>query len=374
MDSRRKYIRISCVIVGIVLIAIAALWFMGVITLGHEAADVVRYGESDESEEYVVYDGIKFPCDQYEMVMVTENGVFLDTDTGHRIQILHQDQTLDDFWKAKDEKMDACRSAGFEVDEEPDKYNSGDRDYIRYALRQQLDDETTDYSGYMQIFLTSDYKEQRLFICINYNKDIDDMTETDRKALYDTSAAWIQELMNVAESTEEPDDDTGRIIYSDSALDGEEEYADSGMLTCADGDVQYGVPAGFVKKGDSEPDHAYYEWGSEKTYAYIAIKDYSMLISDDESLKEYVDMYARNDHAMPHNCGSMEVDGRMFYYYRYFTQSWCDDGSVIVEYNFKAYCDIGEGQIYTISANSFTNSDVMDPGIYLEFMKLDINK
>lgn len=113
MDSRRKYIRSSCVIAGIVLVVITALWFMGVITWGHGAGDVTRYGETDESEEYVVYDGIKFSCGQYELVMVTENGVFLDTDTGHRIQVLHQEKTLDDFWDTKDERMDAGRSAGF---------------------------------------------------------------------------------------------------------------------------------------------------------------------------------------------------------------------------------------------------------------------
>lgn len=99
---------------------------------------------------------------------------------------------------------------------------------------------------------------------------------------------------------------------------------------------------------------------------------YDGMLTDDESLKEYVDSYAKNDHAMPQDCGSKEMDGRVFYYYSYFTQNWCDDGSVIVEYNFKAYCDIGEGQIYTISAHSYTNSDVMDTDTYLECMKLDI--
>lgn len=372
MDSRRKYIRISCVIVGIALAVIAALWFMGVITWGHDAGDVIKYGEADESEEYVVYDGIKFPCNQYEIVMVTENGVFLDTDSGHRIQVLHQEQTLDDFWETKDERMDAARSAGFDVDSEPEKYSSGNRDYIRYALRQQTGDEAADYSGYMQIFLTPDYKGGRLFICINYNKDIDDMTDDERKNLYVKSSAWIQDLMNSGEPTDEPDDDTGRIVYSDSALEDRKNYSDSDTLTCAGKTVQYGIPYGFVKTGDSDPDSAYYESDSGKTYLYIVIKDYSMLISDDESLKEYVDSYAKNDHAMPQNCGSREIDGRVFYYYSYFTQNWCDDGSVIVEYNFNAYCDIGDGQIYTMSAHSFTNSDVMDPDIYLKCMKLNI--
>lgn len=372
MDSRRKYTRISCVITGIVLVVIAALWFMGMITWGHGAADVTRYGEADESEEYVIYDGIKFPCGQYELVMVTENGVFLDTDKGHRIQVLHQEKTLDDFWNTKDERMKTSRSAGFEIDADPEKYSSGDRDYIKYALRQQSDDETTDYSEYMQIFLTPDYKGDRLFICINYNKDMDDMTEAERKAMYDKSSAWIQELMDAGESTDEPDDDTGKIIYSATALKNKENYADSDTLTSACRTVQYGLPYGYLRKDDSDPDSAYYESDSGKTYLYIAIKDYSALLTDDESLKEYVDSYAKNDHAMPQDCGSKEMDGRVFYYYSYFTQNWCDDGSVIVEYNFKAYCDIGEGQIYTISAHSYTNSDVMDTDTYLECMKLDI--
>ena len=257
MDSRRKYTRISCVITGIVLVVIAALWFMGMITWGHGAADVTRYGEADESEEYVIYDGIKFPCGQYELVMVTENGVFLDTDKGHRIQVLHQEKTVDDFWNTKDERMKTSRSAGLEIDADPEKYSSGDRDYIKYALRQQSDDETTDYSEYMQIFLTPDYKGDRLFICINYNKDMDDMTEEERKAMYDKSSTWIQELMDAGESTDEPDDDTGKIIYSETVLKNKENYADSDTLTSACRTVQYGLPYGYLRKDDSDPDSAY---------------------------------------------------------------------------------------------------------------------
>ena len=203
-------------------------------------------------------------------------------------------------------------------------------------------------------------------------KDMDDMTEAERKAMYDKSSAWIQELMDAGESTDEPDDDTGKIIYSATALKNKENYADSDTLTSACRTVQYGLPYGYLRKDDSDPDSVYYESDSGKTYLYIAIKDYSALLTDDESLKEYVDSYAKNDHAMPQDCGSKEMDGRVFYYYSYFTQNWCDDGSVIVEYNFKAYCDIGEGQIYTISAHSYTNSDVMDTDTYLECMKLNI--
>ncbi|MCQ5137640.1 hypothetical protein NE628_15775, partial [Coprococcus eutactus] len=69
-----------CVIAGIVLVVITALCFKGVITWGHGAGDVTRYAETDESEEYVVYDRIKFSSVQNQLVMVTENGVFLDTD------------------------------------------------------------------------------------------------------------------------------------------------------------------------------------------------------------------------------------------------------------------------------------------------------
>lgn len=373
MDSRKKYIRISCMVVGIVLVAFAALWFMGVIPWGHSVADVKVYGDTDEREEYVVYDGIKFPCGQYEMVMVTGNGLFLDTASGHRIQVLHQYQTLDDFWGTKDERIDACLKDGFTFDIEPERYTSGSRDYIRYVLSQQPGDEELDYSEYNQIFLTPDYKGDRLFICINYSKDMDDMSETERTALFDKSAEWIHELMDSSEVTDEPDDATGKILYSDSALSDGEDYTDSDTLTCTAGTVGFGLPYGYVKKGDPESDSAYYESDSADTDIYISIKDYSMLLSDDGSLKEYVDSYAKNDHAMSQNCGSRDIDGQIFYYYSYFTQNWCDDGSVIVEYNFKAYCNIGDGQLYTISAHSFTNSGVMDPDNFLETMKLSIN-
>ena len=88
--------------------------------------------------------------------------------------------------------------------------------------------------------------------------------------------------MDAGESTDEPDDDMGKIIYSATALKNKENYADSDTITSACRTVQYGLPYGYLRKDDSDPDSAYYESDSGKTYLYIAIKDYSALLTDDD--------------------------------------------------------------------------------------------
>lgn len=71
-----------------------------------------------------------------------------------------------------------------------------------------------------------------------------------------------------------------------------------------------------------------------------------------------------------HEVKSMEIDGRVFYYYSY-TEEYVSMDKPHKKYYFEAATDMKDGTIYCLSANSETNPEVLNTDTYLKFMTIE---
>ena len=356
------------------LVIAAGLWFTGIIPWGHRATDIKIYSKPEEDDEYMVYDGMRFPLAQNVTVSMTDNGLIIERRTGYSIQLQHQDRTVEDFWENRDDMAERYRKSGCAYDYDAQRYTDDGRDYVRYSLIKQPIDSGQDET-YMQIFLTPDGTDGRLFIGVIYDEEenMDDLSKMDRKEIYDRTALEIQALIDQAQKTDEPDDEPGRMLYSEKDMDEDQVYKGYDVCDYGKGTVRYGLPDGFMSGADEEQWTGVYKSWEKDIMLVISVYDYPSLShqSDDGELKKLVDVFAREDHAYPGNCGDIDVNGRKFYYYSFFTHSWCADGTLLVEYNFNAYCNLGDGFVYSISGKSYTAPETMGIEMYKNCMHLE---
>lgn len=344
------------------------LWFMGVISFADNEVppnDVKETGEENGFE--IVFKGIKFNLNTKCIAYIHESGCLnIRLKDEYLIQIDVEDDTCDDFWDNREEKIENLIASGYRIEREPEHMEPEEREYIHYILSMEGERGAEYSQSYFEIYLTPADNDRRFFVCIRYDGiDVDNLDEEARTLLYNEAFGEVEQIIDNAAPTDEKDDAVGTGWLPDESISSENEYLSHDSLQYADGtlEVAYNLPEECYLVSDNITGKTYLS-EKEKIYINLTTSNYTW-----QTAKEKADKHSLAGFSRIITEGQTEVNGRTFYYYTYSVMR-CSKRKKRYDYNFVAYCDMKNGDIYSIHGYSYENETAMDCNFYLDVMNL----
>lgn len=389
--TRAFLILLVCVFV---LTVFSALWFMGVISfdssqnkLSDETLndnytsgihnDTQNNGLQNESQGAenrnentwdIVFKGMKLSVKQKGTVIVHESGCLnIRQCDEYLIQIDVDDETTDYFWDNRDEKVKNITAAGHNMELEPEKIVVDEREYIRYIV--SLENERgSDYeTSYFYLLMTPADDGRRFFVSVRYDGvDMAGLGEAEREKLYDEAMDIINPIMCSAKQTDEPDDETGSYWKEEMPLQSEnkeDSYILEDTLEGEDFTVSYNLPETYYLISDNIAGKTYYS-DEEDVYINLSVINYSWLTAEDmaESHKSAGISSIISE-------GETEINDVTFHYYTYSVLQVSGEEK-IYNYNFHAYGDMKNGDIFAIYGYTYSNPEVLNEEYFHDVMNI----
>ena len=370
MKKCKKIISAIITVCILVFVAIAALDFMGVINLGSvqtaEDGDGTGQVENEISAAgtepwHIVFKGYAFSVRPIGTAIIHESGCLnIRSCDEYLIQINVEDKTVADFWDNRKQLKENIEDAGYVMELDPEKFEINGKEYLRYIVSLEGERGADFDASYFYQLICDAGKGQRIFTSIRFDGiDIDAMSKAERDAIYEKAAYEAANIISKAVPTDETNDMTGSYWQTKEAI--ETEIVDS----IADGDtsVSYELPEGYSLMNEDLSGKTYYS-DVDKITVVTSVVPYTWMTA--------ADMAGRKTGAGISNVvdeGQREVNGMTFYYYTY-SVLYIKNGKRSLTYNFAAYADLKNGDIYTINSFADDNPDVMEPGTYYNFMDI----
>lgn len=348
------------------------LWFMGAVSFtGQETAQTDETGREYFPEEEVwevVYGGRRFTVDSAATVYIHESGCLnISLNSDYLIQITIEDKTTEDFWINRESKIQSMTESGYRIEREPERFLRGERDYIRYVL--SMEETAGEYARtYMQVLMTPADNGTRFLICIKYDGvDVAALGEEQQLAVYDAALEEVVFLMASAVMTDEEDDETGTLWLPDISTDSERVYLTLDSQEYGDGawEVSYHLPEQSYLIENSIMGKNY---RAERENIYINV---SIWEDSGKTAEEWALAHSGAGFSKIISQGEIEADGRIFYYYTYSILRSAKE-SKRYSYYFCSYCDLENGDVYSVSGRSYENEGAMDYIFYLDMMDIDV--
>lgn len=347
------------------------LWFMGVISFALKDIpenDTEEQEEATEEDAFdLVFKGIKFTIDAEATALIHEsNCLNIKLEDEYLIQIDIEDKTINDFWDDKESKVHNLIEAGYRIELEPELLTQGEREYIRYVVSVEQERGSAYDRSYFELLLSPADSGRRFFVSIRYDGiDVDKLEKNAQTQIYEEAFAVVDRIVCAANPTDEKDDEVGTGWLPDSSIDSKNEYLSHDSLEYADGalEVEYNLPEGCYLVSDNISGKTY---RSEQEYVYINIStsDYTW-----QTAEEKADMQMLAGFSRIHTEGEIDINGKTFYYYTY-SVMMCSKREKRYDYNFVAYCDMENGDIYCIHGYSYENEKAMDINFYADVMQI----
>ncbi len=370
MKKCKKIISAIITVCILVFAAIAALDFMGVINLGSvqtaEDGDGTGQVENEISAAgtepwHIVFKGYAFSVRPIGTAIIHESGCLnIRSCDEYLIQINVEDKTVADFWDNRKQLKENIEDAGYVMELDPEKFEINGKEYLRYIASLEGERGADFDASYFYQLICDAGKEQRIFTSIRFDGiDIDAMSGAERDAIYEKAAYEAANIISKAVPTDETNDMTGSYWQT-------KEVIETGIVdSIADGDtsVSYELPEGYSLMNEDLSGKTYYS-DVDKITVVTSVVPYTWMTA--------ADMAVRKTGAGISNVvdeGQREVNGVTFYYYTY-SVLYIKNGKRSLTYNFAAYADLKNGDIYTINSFADDNPDVMEPGTYYDFMDI----
>lgn len=360
------------ILVGILSVTAVfmGLWFMGVISFADEnisANDAVVQEEVPEPENWeIVYKSMRFLVDADAKAYIHESGCLnIRWQEDYLIQIDIEDESFDSFWDVRETKMKNITDSGYRIEREPERFRKGNREYIRYVI--SIEEEGAEYNKtYLEVFFTPADSDRRFLVCIRYDGiDVEKLDKEKQTALYDEALEEAEQIFGIAVPTDEEDDEIGTLWMPDISTVSEKVYLSQDSLEYADGklEVGYHLPDGCYVLPSSLLGKSY-RTEEENIYISVTVWENTQETAEERALKHTYAGFSRI-----HTQGQVEVEGRTFYYYTYSVLTKSKQYKDI-KYYFVAYCDLENGDIYSIDGWARDNETAMDPDFYLDVMNI----
>lgn len=361
---------------GIILVVVLlagtvfmGLWFMGIISFANrdEGDKAVRETVSDEEKWKIVYKGINLSVDADATAYIHESGCLnIRLKPEYLIQIDIEDGTIDDFWGEIESRMRSVTGSGYRMEREPERFTINDREYIRYIVSMEQERGAEYDRSYFQVLLSSADSDRRFFVCVRFDEiDVEQLDSEAQALLYDEAVEVTDQIIVTAVKTDEQDDEVGSLWAPDKPIGSEKEYLSQDTLEYDDGDLQLGyhLPPGSYLLSDNTIGKSYLA-DQEKIYINVSVMNYTWMTAEDMA-----SMHTSAGISRICEQGQADVNGKTFYYYTYsILNSSKQENSY--EYHFNAYCDLENGDIYSISGWSYNNDTAMDYSFYSDLMTI----
>ena len=356
---------------GVFLLAVfMGLWFVGILSFGEKGGENAK--ETENSKEpfegwEVVFKGMKFTIPEKGIVGIHESGCMnIRPQDEYMIQIDIEDDTVENLWANINSKIKSLIEFGYRIEEEPEWIDRDERDYFRYVISMAGERGSDFEHAYHEVMLVSADAERHFLAAIRFDGiDIENLGTKVRDRIYDEAAEAALVILDHAVPTDQKDDEAGTFWYVEKNLDPNGAYLSEDSILCDDGEwtVSYRLPENSQIISDDIAGKAYLDTDNN---IYIRINTLKYTWRTAEELAQY---NAASELSRIHDQGEIEIGDRSFYYYMY---SVLEYGKTKTEshYYFHAYCDLENGDIYSISGYADDNPKALDEVYYLDVMNI----
>ena len=356
---------------GVFLLAVLmGLWFVGIMSFGEKGGKNAE--ESENSKELsegweVVFKGMKFTIPEKGMVGIHESGCMnIRPQDEYIIQIDIGDDTAEELWENINSKKKSLIESGYRIEEEPEWIDRDGQGYFRYVIS-MADERGSDFEHtYYEVMVMSADAERHFLAVICFDGiDIENFGTKVRDRIYDEKSEEALVILDQAAPTNQKDDEAGTIWYVEKNLDPNGAYLSEDSILCDDGEwtVSYRLPENSQIVSDDIAGKSYLDTDNK---IYIRVNTIKYTWRTAEELAQYS---AASELSRIHDQGEIEIGDRSFYYYMY---SVLEYGKMKTEshYYFRAYCDLENGDIYSISGYADDNPKALDEMYYLDVMDI----
>lgn len=361
---------------GVVFLSavIMGLWFMGGLSFGKEMdheTEVALQGENQSMNQSrgweIVFKGMKLTIPEKGMACIHESGCMnVRWRDDYLIQINIEDDTIENMWARMDSKRESLIGAGYRIDREPEWIQVEGRESIRYVISMSGERGSDFERSYFEVMLMpADTGRHFLAVARFDGIDIDGLDAEICDYLYKEASESVLEILDGAQPTDERDDEIGTFWMEDKNLDPDQSCLSEDSILCKDEEwlVSYQLPENSQLISDNIAGKTYLDMDN-RIYIRTSITNYTW-----ETAQEKAQKLAANVLSRIHARGEAKVNGRIFYYYSYSVLEYGKKKKQI-HYYFHAFCDLENGDIYSIYGSADDCPKAMDERYYLDVMNI----
>lgn len=369
MKKYKKIINAILIICVLVFAIFASLKFMGVFRFPVTDSQTTGSYEDEDTSGitqnktpwHIVFKGFAFSVKPIGMAMVHESGCLnVRGSDDYLIQIDVEDKTADDFWNNRDERIKNIEDSGYVMELSPEKTNIEGKDYIRYIVSLNNERGADFDKSYFYVLISEADENKRFLTTIRFDKiDIDSINVTERDAVYEKAIKDATEIIADATPTDEGNHQIGTYWK-------ENEYIDADNADSVEGEdvvVSYNLPKGYSLLYDNQAGKTYYS-ENDKVNVITSVIPYSWMSAYQMSENKTGAGISKIERS-----GQYEVNGMTYYFYAY-SILFVKNEKRSCTYNFYAYTDLKNGDIYSIHGFADDKPEVMEPDFYYDFMNI----
>ena len=356
---------------GIFLLAVfMGLWFMGSLSFGEKSRTETETTEQNEKQSRVweiVFKGMKLTLPEKGKVYLHESGCMnARQQDKYLIQIDIEDNTIENMWAHMDSKKKSLIESGYRIDKEPEWINTGEITYIRYVISIEGERGSDFDRSYFEVILMPADTGRHFLSVIRFDGiDIETLDAKIRDHIYDEAMEAAVEILAMAVPTDERNDEIGTLWMEDKNIDPNQAYISEDSISYGDGKwiLSYHLPENSQIISDNIAGKTYLDTDSQ-IYIQASITNYTW-----ETAKEKAQKLADSVLSRIHIQDEIEVNNRTFYYYTYSVLEY-GKRKKKTYYYFHAFCDLENGDIYSIYGRADDCPMALDEMYYLDVMNI----
>lgn len=370
MSRTKRWAGVAAAGVVFVFAVIMGLWFMGILSLGEKGRNEAKAAERSESQSReweIVFKGMKLTIPEKGEACIHESGCMnVRQQDDYLIQIDIEDDIIENMWARMDSKKKSLTESGYRIDKEPEWISGEGQEYICYVIS-MADERGSDFErSYFEVMLMpADAGRHFLAVARFDGIDIDGLDTKTRDFIYKEALEATLDMLAGAESTDERDDETGTFWMEDPNIEPNQSYISEDSIFCKDEKwvVTYQLPESSQIISDNIAGKTYLDTDN-RIYIRVSITNYTWETAQEKAQKLAADVLSRI-----HAQGETKVNGRTFYYYTYSVLEYGKKKKQ-AHYYFHAFCDLENGDIYSIYGSADDCPMVLSEMYYLDVMNI----
>lgn len=370
MSRTKRWAGVAAAGVVFVFAVIMGLWFMGILSLGEKGRNEAKAAERSESQSReweIVFKGMKLTIPEKGEACIHESGCMnVRQQDDYLIQIDIEDDIIENMWARMDSKKKSLTESGYRIDKEPEWISGEGQEYICYVIS-MADERGSDFErSYFEVMLMpADAGRHFLAVARFDGIDIDGLDTKTRDFIYKEALEATLDMLAGAESTDERDNETGTFWMEDPNIEPNQSYISEDSIFCKDEKwvVTYQLPESSQIISDNIAGKTYLDTDN-RIYIRVSITNYTWETAQEKAQKLAADVLSRI-----HAQGETKVNGRTFYYYTYSVLEYGKKKKQ-THYYFHAFCDLENGDIYSIYGSADDCPMVLSEMYYLEVMNI----
>lgn len=313
------------------------------------------------------FKGMEIAMEEKGTAYIHESGCLnIRLSDDYLIQIDIEDDTVEGMWGRIDQKMEDLTADGYRIEREPEKVAGKGNGHVRYVISRENERGADFKRIYSEICLIPADSGRHFLVVIRYDgRDVEILDEETKNGLYDKAFADVKAILEDVRPSEEPDDKYGSYWMVEENISPGNTCSENDSMTYDDETLTltYGLPGKCYLTSDDAAGKTYFD-EENRIYVRVSVTDYTW-----ESAEKKAEKHSSAGFSKIHEQGQVEINNKIFYYYTYSVLE-CSKTEKKYHYYFHAFCDLENGDIFTIFGNADDNPLAMDENYYYNVMDI----